>query len=327
MNYRAPTVRSCEGIARKRARQAEPPAPPRKTEDRPGRAHLEAQRTRRLDRGVLDPEEAARSMHHRDVAGLERVEGQPAKGERRVEDLGLERREQEARRATLETQALAAQERAAELRIAPASAEALGAEAVGKARALDLLQPARCGLRRLGTHLAQHQLEAVGAEVSGPQLVRVARRFEHARTPQLERERRLGIELRHREPLARHGVAILAPRIAHVARRHPGGARQLACHLLGGAQALLDPQEGVAAVSGRGVERHLVHHEVLGRGAQHGHRLRRATERATRPPARTRRDGPASGRGVAAPPGARASGSPCARRSRNPATRRRADTE
>ncbi len=97
------------------------------------------------------------------------------------------------------------------------------------------------------------------------------RGLEHAHAGQRQAERRLRREPRHREPLGRHGDAVLAAGVAHVARAHARRPRQLPGHLLGGAHALLDAHEGVLALARRPVERDLVDPEVLGRGAQaHG---------------------------------------------------------
>ena len=109
----------------------------------------------------------------------------------------------------------------------------------------------------------------------------MAVRLEHAQAGQLERERGLGREARHREPLRRHRDAVLAAGVADLGRADAPRARELARHLLRGAQPLLDPHEGVAPLPARRVERDLVDPEVLGLAAQAHHQREPSSTRAT----------------------------------------------
>src|SRR5262249_22734018 len=144
-------------------------------------------------------------------------------------------------------------------------------------RALSPSRPQRCGperarrlagreRRRTGgvVDVADEDREAVAAQVARAQLVRVARRLEHAHPGEREAPRRLGREARHREPLRGHGLAVLAAGVADVARRHAGRARELARDVLGRAPGLLDAHEGVLAPARRRVGRELVDGELLG---------------------------------------------------------------
>ena len=113
--------------------------------------------------------------------------------------------------------------------------------------------------------------EAVRAQLTRTQLVRMTRGLEHARAGQLERERGLGVEIGHREPLGRDRDAVLAPRITHVQRTRARGARESARDRFGRAQPLLHAHERVAARARRRIERLLVDEEILGRGADLDH--------------------------------------------------------
>src|SRR5262245_37890460 len=315
-----------------------------RAEDRTGGADLERRRARRLALRILDEEEASARVQAGDVAGEDAVEGVAARAQHGVEDLGLQRGDEEARGAAVARSGLAAQDAPAELGVV--AAEALRPEAVREAAARELLRAPR---RRVGghrVHVAHEDLEAIGAQVARAELVRVASRLEHPHAGQRERERRLRIESGRGEPLRRHRHAVLAAGVAHVARRHAGGAGEVACHLLRRAQRLLDAQEGVRAAARRRVEGHLVDPELL-RPHPDPHqmisaRLRLAARplaaaprglaarpsdtpgRATPRPARTNADGSARGRGGAARRGAPRSRSPCGGRTRSPGAARRA---
>ena len=90
--------------------------------------------------------------------------------------------------------------------------------------------------------------------------------LEHAEAVAFEAPRALGVEAGDREPLSRHRDAVLASGVADVSGPDAGEPRQGARDLLGVAQPLLDPHEGMRALPRRRVERLLVHDEVLGAG-------------------------------------------------------------
>lgn len=173
-----------------------------------------------------------------------------------------------------------AQERAPALCVAPVATEALRSEAVGHAPSLELREslPRQ---RRVWRGAAQPDLEAIPAQLAGAQFVAVGHRLEYAHPREPQREGALGLESGHREPLPRHGHAILAAGVAHVARAHPSQPRQRPRHLLAGDAALLDAQKGVAALARGCVERQLVDFEVLGslgppgRSGRHGARQKK----------------------------------------------------
>src|SRR5262245_9716924 len=234
-------------------------------------ADLEAPRALLLGRGIAHGEHSARVVAHREIARLELVERDRARREHGVEHLRLPRRDEEARVAAVAHGELARAEPARALRVVAGAAEALLAEAVGQPARVDLRAPRLCARERARVHAVQSDREAVAAQLSGAELVRMARGFEHTRAGQLQREGDLGIEARHREPLGCHRHAVLAARITHVLRPRPGRAREVARHRLGGSQALLDAHERVSADAHRGVERLLVNAKVLGRGADPDH--------------------------------------------------------
>ena len=239
-----------------------------RAKDRTRGADLEGRRPRSLALGVFHHEERSRPVDHGNIAALEPHEVRLALGEHGVEDLRLQRREHEAGAASIAPRRLAGQQAPAGLRVIALAAEALCAEAVGHAEADEILEPAlRPGDLR-SIEVTHHDAEAIAAELPGAELVRVRRGLEHAHAGQRQAERRLRREPRHREPLGRHGDAVLAAGVAHVARAHTRRLRQLPGHLLGGALALLDEHEGVLAFARRRVERDLVDAKVLGRGAQ-----------------------------------------------------------
>src|SRR5262245_12971465 len=257
-----------------------------RAEDRPGRADLEGRRARSLARLVLDAEEPAARMDHGDVAREDAVEAVAAGREHAVEDLRLERGDEEARGAAVARPGLAAQQPPAELGVLAAAAVALRAEAI---RESAIREHAGAPLRRLarrGVDAPHEDLEAVRLEVARAELVGMARRLEHPRPAQRETERGVRIEARRREPLRRDGDSILAPRIADVARRRAGRARELARDLLRRAQGPPPAQEGVAALPRRRVQGNLVDAELLGPSSD-SHRERRRS--ASAPGAKERR--------------------------------------
>ena len=166
---------------------------------------------------------------------------------------------------------LAGAQPARALRVVAGAAEALLAEPVRQSARRDLGAARLRSHASRGVHSAHANREAIAGQVSRAQLVGMAHRFEHARAGQLERERGVGVESGHREPLRRDRDAVLAPRITHVLRPRAGHTREIARDLLGRAQPLLHAHERVTTRPGRRIERLLVDAEVLGRGADPDH--------------------------------------------------------
>src|SRR5262245_51289345 len=153
-------------LARRAHRRQQPRA-----EDRAGGAELEARRALGLALRVLDEKARAAIVQEGDLAGFDGVDGQRARGEAGVEHLRLERGEEEARGPAIAAALAALEQRAGRLRVAPVAPEALRTEAVRQAAPRELGEPRR-GRRHLRRRkLAHEQLEAVGAQLSGPELV------------------------------------------------------------------------------------------------------------------------------------------------------------
>jgi hypothetical protein len=115
--------------------------------------------------------------------------------------------------------------------------------------------------------VAHPEIEAVARQLPGAQLVGMPARAEHRDAREVELPGDLGVELRHREPLTRHRHAVLASGVAHITRPHGCRTCEVARDLLGGAQRLLEVDEGVATLAGRLVEGDLIDPEILGAGA------------------------------------------------------------
>ncbi len=158
-------------------------------------------------------------------------------------------------------------------RISSAMAEALQAEQVvhaatgtqGRDLALDSVEGAGLGQREI----AHADVERVAAQVAAAQLVAVGVARAQGHVGVAERCQRRGAVGRGADPLLSHGVAVLEPGDAELARSHA----QVTCDaregLRRGQTALGHGQQHVAARAAVGaIGRQLTHHEVLGARAQ-----------------------------------------------------------
>ena len=210
-------------------------------------------------------------MYDRDVARFECADRQRPRREHFVEHGRLQRRDQEARLAAVTHSFAPGEQPGGARRVVAVAAETLLAVAIGHALAPDLREARRRARGRGDVEATHCDREAVAAQMPGSEFVRMASRLQHAGALEFQPQRALRIEIRYGEPLARDRNAILAAGVADLARRDAGRARKPAHDLLGGALALFDTNQRMAALAARRVGGNLVDLEVLGSGGAPGH--------------------------------------------------------